>query len=153
MEALESAKAELTNSDTKNGERLARICEELSTVGKMMVGEKNWHHFEYRQPDPGRTKECFAAIRSLLAKNKHFAALVNRKMNELEREIQVGFNKRTKYTERLIFCFVAQHTSEMSSFLVITEARIFVVKQGLIFLDNSFSPLKKSLKRILITWK
>ena len=48
LEALEAAKAELASSDEKNGERLVRICEELSVIGKTMVGEKNAHHFDYR---------------------------------------------------------------------------------------------------------
>ena len=88
-EALEEAKEQLAQADEKNGGKLVIICEELSAIGKTMVGEENEHHFEYRQPDPKRPKECYACIRSLLAKNKHFAALVARKLNELKRELDV----------------------------------------------------------------
>ncbi|XP_075256672.1 uncharacterized protein LOC142349142 [Convolutriloba macropyga] len=92
-EALEQAKQELAQGDEKNGAKLILIAEELSSIGKTMVGEENQHHFNYRPPDPKRPKEIYACVRSLLAKNKHFAALVNKKISQLKLEMEELKNK------------------------------------------------------------
>jgi len=72
-EQNKQTKHAMQNLSAKHGQQLVVLAEDISLLGKIIVGERNHAQFEYRKLDPERPNECFEAARALLAKAEYYA--------------------------------------------------------------------------------